>query len=92
MAKNLKPEEYDACVLDREKVIYRNQHVFRSRLHDIFTENLRKCALNGNDDKRFIRNDGIHTYAWGHMKICQEEVSRLSEQDIEKLESEFVNI
>ena len=73
-------------------MIYRNQHVFRSRLHNIFTENFRKSALNGNDDKRFIRNDGIHTYAWGHLNIIKEELSRPTDDDVEMLEMEFINM
>lgn len=92
VAKLLKPEEYEACLLDREKIIVKNQHVFRSHLHNIYTEELRKSALNGNDDKRFIRNDGVNTYAWGHCGITLEEASRLTDSDIEMLENEFLNM
>ena len=62
----------------REKIISKKQHVFRSHLHDIYTEELRKTALSGKDDKRFIRNDGVNTYAWGHCMIPAEEASRLT--------------
>ena len=89
--KKVQPEEYEACVLDREKVISRKQHVFRSHLHEIYTEELEKVALNGKDDKRFIKNDGIHTYAWGHCLIANEEVQRLTDTDIEFLENEFLS-
>ena len=85
----LQPEEYEACLLDREKVINKKQHVFRSHLHNIYTEELKKAALNGKDDKRFIKNDGIHTYAWGHCLIPDEEAIRLMDTDIEWLEKYF---
>ena len=41
------------------------------------------------DDKRFIRNDGIHTYAWGHCSIINE--SRPTTSNIESLENEFIS-
>ena len=85
----LKPEEYEACLLDRERVINKKQHVFRSHLHEIYTEELKKAALNGKDDKRFVRNDGIHTYAWGHCLIADEEANRILDTDIEWLEDNF---
>lgn len=90
--KNLLIEDYGSCLLDREKVINKKQYVFRSRMHDIYTEEVNKVALNGKDDKRFIRGDGIHTYAWGHMKINEEEAARLIEGDIEILENEFLEM
>ncbi|XP_037921412.1 uncharacterized protein LOC119658218 [Hermetia illucens] len=35
----------------------------------IFRECINKIALNYLDDKRFIREDGVRTYAWGHFNI-----------------------
>lgn len=58
--------------MDRQKIIYKEQHVFRTHLHQIYTETITKSALNGADDKRFIRKDGIRTYAWGHIGIQEE--------------------
>lgn len=78
----LLPDEYEGCVLDREKIVLKKQHVFRSHLHDIYTENLEKCALNGADDKRYIRIDGVNTYAWGHVNIQEEEELKLLEQNL----------
>lgn len=91
VAKGLLLEEYEACLLDREKIIVKEQNVFRSRLHEIYTENLKKCALNGNDDKRFIRNDNVNTYAWGHVKIVDEEAAKLNDEEIRRLEYDFIH-
>lgn len=88
VTKNLKSHEFEACLMDRERVIVKGQHVFRNRLHQIYTENIRKSALNGNDDKRFIRLDGIRTYAWGHVRILEEEEQQ---EEIEMLENDFLS-
>jgi hypothetical protein len=43
--------------------------IFRSQIHNIYTQNVNKISLSYLDDKRFIRDDGVSTYAWGHYKI-----------------------
>ena len=43
--------------------------VIRSHKHVICGEEINKCALSSNDDKRFICENGINTLAWGHYKI-----------------------
>jgi hypothetical protein len=42
---------------------------FRSQLHNVETVNFSRICLSAYDDKRYVRNDGIHTYAYGHYKI-----------------------
>lgn len=64
----LKLEDYRDC-LYKKKIFYSNMLVFRSKIHHIYTQNLNKISLSYLDDKRFIREDGISTYAWGHYKI-----------------------
>ena len=41
-------------------------NVIRSHKHEIYTETVNKVALSHQDDKRIIREDGIHTYAHGY--------------------------
>ena len=43
-------------------------NVFRSHLHDVYSEEVNKIALSANDDKRIIQEDGIHTLAHGHFR------------------------
>ena len=47
-------------------------NVIRSHKHEIFTEEINKVALNGNDDKRIIMADRIRTMAYGHYSIGSE--------------------
>ena len=49
----------------------RSMNIIRSHKHEIFTETVNKIALSANDDKRVIREDGIHTFAHGHYKITK---------------------
>lgn len=69
VSNTLQFEEFERCLLDRNAHILKEQHIFRSKLHEVYTEKIRKVALNSNDDKRFILEDGIHTLALGHYKI-----------------------
>jgi len=39
----------------------RKMCVLRSHLHDIYSEEINKIALSADDDKRIIREDGIHS-------------------------------
>ena len=45
-----------------------SQHVIRSHMHDMYTEEVNKVALSAEDDKRVIMEDGIHTKAYGHYR------------------------
>ena len=60
--------DYRKCLLEN-KVYTDNMYIFRSRLHNIYTEQLNKIILRNSDDKRHICENGIDTYAWKHYKI-----------------------
>ena len=47
----------------------RKMNVIRSHKHEIFTEEINKVALSGNDDKRIISKDRIRTLAYGHYSL-----------------------
>ena len=53
-------------VLFNQTTQMRKMNVIRSHKHEIFTEEINKIALNGNDDKRIVMKDRIHTLAYGH--------------------------
>ena len=61
-------EDYKNCLFGR-KSAFRKMNVIRSHSHNIYTEKINKVALSGDDDKRIILEDGIHTLALGHFKI-----------------------
>lgn len=46
-------------------------YTFKSIKHNIFTNLIRKVALNHKDDKRFLIPDSIETLAWGHKDIIR---------------------
>lgn len=62
----LTTDEYEQSLNDHDLRIIKNQNLFRTRLHRIYTENMNKVALNSNDDKRIILEDKVNTLAYGH--------------------------
>ena len=57
----IKFDDYKKCLLNGE-VILKSQQRFRSKGHDVYTENINKIALNNNDDKRIVSLDKITSY------------------------------
>ena len=55
-------------VLFNQTVQMRKMNVIRSYKHDIYTETVNKTALSGDDDKRIVSSDKIHTMAYGHFR------------------------
>ena len=52
-----------------QKPKFEKMNVIRSRAHNIYTEKINKVALSCEDDKRFILEDKIHTFALKHYKM-----------------------
>ena len=61
-------DDYKRCLFSG-KPQYRQMNVFRSRKHEIFTEEINKVALSANDDKRIILPDKVNTLAYGHYSL-----------------------
>ena len=66
--KAITHEDYKDCLFTRREQL-RKMNVIRSRLHDIYTEEINKVALSADDDKRVIMEDGISTLAYGHYSL-----------------------
>ncbi|XP_053202895.1 uncharacterized protein LOC128387677 [Panonychus citri] len=61
-------DDYKTCLYD--SILFRHDnHRLQSRHHQISGIKTNKISLSPLDDKRFIREDGISTYAFGHYKI-----------------------
>lgn len=58
-------KDYKNCIFKKQNQMG-NMKIIRSELHEIYTVNVNKVALSYKDDKRIIREDDIHTYAYGH--------------------------
>ncbi|WP_205732697.1 hypothetical protein, partial [Acinetobacter baumannii] len=68
VAETLTFEDYKRCLFEGNTV-YREQMLFEHKKHDIYTVNKCKIALNRQDDKRIIQQDGITTLARGFIKM-----------------------
>lgn len=47
----------------------RDMNFIQSNKHVVHSKTMNKLVLSGNDDKRFITNDGINSLAYGHYKL-----------------------
>ena len=65
----------------------REMSVIRNLGHEMYSEKVNKFALSANDDKRIIREDGIHTYAYGHYATLSSEDRSESRDESESIES-----
>ena len=52
-----------------EKMEPLTSRAIRSYGHKLYTLEVTKASLNAYDDKRWIREDGLSTYAYGHKAI-----------------------
>ena len=69
-------ENYKDCLFNHE-VTLKSQRRFKSNHHKVYTEEVNKIALSGNDDKRLQTFDGIETYPYGTnaFKVCESEMT-----------------
>ena len=61
----IKFDDYKKCLLNDE-VVLKSQQRFKSKGHDVYTENISKIALSSNDDKRLTASDKITSYPYGY--------------------------
>ena len=65
--KELKHEIYKD-ILETSGKMYSDMKVIQSEKHEIYTMNLHKVSLSAYDDKRYIKDGGISSYAYGHFQ------------------------
>ena len=61
----IKFNDYKNCLLNVELVL-ESQQRFKSKGHDVYTENINKVALSSNDDKTLKTSDKITSYPYGY--------------------------
>ena len=66
--KTITHEDYKNTLFSGENQ-YRTMNVIRSYQHEMYTEKVNKIALSGDDDKRVVQDDCIHTLAHGHYRL-----------------------
>ena len=64
---NITFENYKETLFGRTKML-RKMNVIRSHKHEIYSEEVNKVALSGDDDKRIVMEDRIRTMAYGHRR------------------------
>ena len=57
----IKFNDYKNCLL-KDEVVLESKQRFRSKGHDVYTENINKISLSSNDDKRLTASDKITSY------------------------------
>ena len=68
--KDLKQINYNN-ILKSGKKMYSKMKVIRSQKHRIYTMKMNKISLSAYDDKRFLKKNGINSFAYGHYKTLQ---------------------
>ena len=61
----IKFHDYKKCLLNGE-VVLKSQQRFKSKGHDVYTENIKKIVSSSNDDKRIVSSDKITSYRYGY--------------------------
>ena len=65
---DLKHEDYKNVLLNNEQLQHKMK-TMRSQKHQLGSYEINKISLSCFDDKRYIHNNGITSYAYGHYKI-----------------------
>ena len=66
--KNITHENYKNVLFNNEQM-HHTMKTIRSNLHQLGSYELNKVSLSCFDDKRYIKEDGINSYAYGHHAI-----------------------
>ena len=68
--KDLKHEMYNDT-LKTGKKMYSRMKVIRSQKHRVYTMDMNKISLSAYDDKRYLLEDGISSYSYGHYQTVK---------------------
>ena len=66
--KGIKHENYKCVLLNSKQVHYKMKTIRRQR-HQLGSYEITKISLSCFDDKRYLDDDGIGSYAYGHYEI-----------------------
>ena len=85
--KDIQHEDYKNTLFNN-KQMYHTMKTIRSVHHQLASYELNRVSLSCLDDKRFIHDNGITSYAYGHYKI-QNNMSKLEEDFMVNLRVNF---
>ena len=66
--KNITHENYKQTLFENKQICHQMKTI-RSQNHELGSYEINKVSLSCFDDKRYILEDGITSYAYGHYKI-----------------------
>ena len=66
---NIKHEDYKKVLLNYERLHNKMKTTRRSRKHQLGSYEINKVSLSCFNDKCYIHDNGISSYAYGHYKI-----------------------
>ena len=66
---SIKQEDYKNVLLNNEQ-LHHKMKTIRSQKHQLGSYEINKVLLSCFDDKRYIHNNGLSSYAYGHYKIA----------------------
>ncbi|KAJ8910540.1 hypothetical protein NQ315_011053 [Exocentrus adspersus] len=69
--KKISFDDYKRTLFDHE-IIYKPQHLIRSKKHYVFTIRQNKMILNPFDDKRVLNSKSTDTKPWGYERISED--------------------
>ncbi|KAJ8913149.1 hypothetical protein NQ315_006067 [Exocentrus adspersus] len=69
--KKISFDDYKRTLFDHE-IIYKPQHLIRSKKHCVFTIRQNKMILNPFDDKRVLNSKSTDTKPWGYERISED--------------------
>ena len=67
---NIKHEDYKHMLLNNEQ-LHHKMKTIRSQKHQLGSFEINKVSLSCFDDKRYILDDGINSYAYGHHGVAE---------------------
>ena len=65
---NIKHEDYKSVLLNNEQ-LHHKMKTIRSQKHQLESYEINEVSLICFDDKHYIHNNGVSSYAYGHYKI-----------------------
>ena len=71
VSKEIRFEHYEAT-LETGQSMRHSQMSFKTDAHQVYTTRVTKTSLSAFDSKRWLHDDGIASYAFGHYRIAEE--------------------
>ena len=90
--RKIKFEDYKDSLFNNNTIL-RSQLRFKSDLHNMYTEQVNRIALNSNDDKRLQTHDRITTYPYetNAYKVCESEMMAMKKYSLQNIYILHVN-